>query len=89
MQRLKKERELSAKEWENKPTGKAIFEAMNKASYEEMTLDEEPLEEEELKEEVVEEEEVEGEEFVIDRSLYKEEEIEDVDFSDSDEGAFE
>ena len=86
MARLKYERELSAKEWENKPTGKAIFEAMHKADYEELTLDEEPLEEEELKEEVVEEEE--AEDFVIDRSLYKEEELEDVDFSDEDEGAF-
>jgi hypothetical protein len=65
---------------------------MNKSAYEEITLDEEPLEEE-FKDEVVEEEE-EGEDFVIDRTLYKEEgEMEDIDFDDEDdnneEGAFE
>jgi hypothetical protein len=64
---------------------------MNKSAYEEITLDEEPLEEE-FKEEVEEEEE--GEDFVIDRTLYKEEgEMEDIDFDDEDdnneEGVFE
>ena len=48
MARLKKEREITEKAWENKPTGKAIFESMNKASFEDITLDnEEPVLEEE------------------------------------------
>ena len=71
---------------------KSIKRIENKSAYEEITLDEEPLEEE-FKDEVVEEEE-EGEDFVIDRTLYKEEgEMEDIDFDDEDdnneEGAFE
>ena len=59
MARLKKEREITEKAWENKPTGKAIFEAMNKASFEELTLDDdEPILEEEK-----DEDEEEGEDF--------------------------
>ena len=83
MARIKKEREIAEKEWANKPTGKAIFEAMNKASYEEITLDDEPIVEAE--EEKVEEDE--GEDFVIDRTLYENEALEDIDFDDDKEEA--
>ena len=81
MARIKKEREIAEKEWAGKPTGKAIFEAMNKASYEEITLDDnEPIVEAE--EEKVEEDE--GEDFVIDRTLYENEALDDIDFDEVD-----
>ena len=79
MARITAEREANLKEWENKPTGKMIFESMNKASFEDITF-EEPEENEEVKEE---DEEEMVEDFVYDRALFKPGEAEEeIDFDD-------
>ena len=82
MARITAEREANLKEWENKPTGKMIFESMNKASFEDITF-EEPEENEEAKEE---DEEEMVEDFVYDRALFKPGEAEEeIDFDDEEE----